>query len=242
MPFTGGFSCGPERYGGGEANSSKPLLQIVFESLAAQRGSAYDQTVSSIVGIELMAQARAITFDGYGTNQRLANQFNPQKMTADGLLPRWERIFNVPPLPGDTEPVRRSRVAAAFARVGMANVHQAIVDALTAVMPALFSGTILYQGPNTATSIWPGAANNTTTVPWYSTIDHISIQLSVPAAYQGVTGGVNALWWAAVGAGNNALDVLLPAWITWSFFILSSHGTACFYLDEPDLDLSVFCS
>ena len=243
MPATGGLVV-VERYGGGENNSDATTLQRVFESIAAQRGSAYDQTTESVVGVENLAIARAITFDGYGTNQRLANQFLPAKMTADGLLPRWEAIFNISTLPTDTEVVRRARVAAAFSRLGQPNTHQPIVDALTVALGALFTGTILYQIPgHGAFSIWPGASNNTPTIPWYSTIDHIAVGINLPAAYTSSSGGPNAAWWQALNAGVVVLDAMLPAWMTWNFFILSSHGTACWYLDDPsNLDTEIFCA
>jgi enoyl-CoA hydratase/carnithine racemase len=62
LPFTGGATPSPERYGGGEGNSNVPLLQRVYESIAAGRGSAYDQVwpPSTAVGAENMALARAI--------------------------------------------------------------------------------------------------------------------------------------------------------------------------------------
>lgn len=243
MPATGGYSPGPEKYGGGYGNTDVPILQRVFEAIASQRGSAYDQTINSVVGVENMAIARAITFDGWGANLRLANQFLPSKMTADGLLPRWEKIFNTPTLPGDTEPVRRARVAAAFARLGQPNTHQPVVDALTSALGTIFTGTIVYQGPNTANVLWPGASNNTSTVPWYSTIDQVAVELTVPAAYTSATGAPTTGWWALVGTAVSILDAMLPSWITWEFFILSSHGTACFDLDDPaNLDLEVFCT
>lgn len=140
MPFTGPFTPG-ERYGAGEGNSDAPLLQRVFESIAAQRGDAYDQTTLSKVGAENMAYARAVTFDGWGTNQRLANGFDPQRMTlASGMLPRWERIFGINPLPTDSEVVRRARIIAAWAKIGQTNAVQAVTDALSAALGPVFVG------------------------------------------------------------------------------------------------------
>lgn len=249
MPFTGGGSPGPERYGGGENNTDVPRLQRIYESLCAQHGSAYaqDWPPATPFGIEQMAYARAICFDLYGAAERMANQTNPQKMTADGLLPRWEKIFSVPAAPGDAEPTRRARVANAFGRLGSPNTHQPIVDVLSAALGPLFGGVILYTSPNSAVTWWPGYVSggggvSTPTQPWSSQIDQIDVQLSIPAGYlSAVSGGPNALWWAALGPAVQALDALLPSWIMWTFFVLSSHGTACFYLDEPNLDLEVFC-
>jgi hypothetical protein len=245
MPFSGGASPSPERYGGPDAPGGEPRLQRVYRSLCAQHGSAYaqDWPPSTPFGIEMAAYARAITFDLFGASERMANQFIPSKMTADGLLSRWELIFNTPPLPGDTEPVRRARVAAAFARLGTPNSHQPIVDALTAALGALFTGNILYSSPNTALKYWPGTANNTATLPWYSQVDVLQIQLTVPPAYLNpISTAPNAAWWASVGQAYLLLDQLLPSWIMWLFFIQSSHLSNCFFLDEPNLDLELLCA
>jgi hypothetical protein len=163
MPFSGGASPQPERYGGPDAPGNEPRLQRIYESLCAQHGSAYaqDWPPATPFGIEMMAYARAICFDLFGASERMANQFIPSKMTANGLLPRWERIFNVPPLPDDTEPVRRARVAAAFGRLGQPNSHQPVVDALNIALAPIFTGLMLYQSPNTALKYWPGAGNAT---------------------------------------------------------------------------------
>ena len=235
MAMFGGFSPFPLRFGGGA-----PLLQRVFESIAAQRGSAYDQTTQSAVGTENMAIARAITFDLYGSNERLANNMRPATMTAAGLLPRWEAIFDEPPQPGDTEGVRRARIAAAWANVGLANTHQPVVDALTATLGPLFTGTILYQLPGTALSIWPGASNATATTPWLSSIDFIAVQVQLAPGFSSSAGVPNAAFWANVAAMVPTLDAMLSSWITFDWFLQSSAGTNVFLLDDPsNLDTEV---
>ena len=233
MPLFGAFSPFPLRFGGGEGSSGKPRLQIVFESIAGQRGSAYDQTLNSAVGVENLAIARAITFDLYDASERLANNFRPATMTADGLLPRWEAIFDQPSLPGDTEPVRRARIAAAWAKIGVPNAHQAVIDSLTQTLGPLFTGIIVYQTPGTATAYWPGASNATATLPWYSTIDHIDIQVRLLPGYQISTGAPNGLFWNAVAAMVPLLDAMLPAWVTFDWFLQSSAGHNEFLLDDP---------
>jgi len=158
-PFTGGWSPSPERYGGGEGSSDEPLVQRIFESIAAQRGSAYSTSPTSIVGIEMRAWARAIAFDAWGVNARLANQFIPSKLTAaSGMLQRWERIFAVPPLPTDTEPVRRARVAAAWASTGQPNSVQPVISALQAALGPVYVG-LVHQTALTETSYTGGLSN-----------------------------------------------------------------------------------
>lgn len=322
MP-TGGFHPFPEQLGSaGEAGESAPLLQRVFESIMQAHGNAYDQSIppTTAVGVEMLAYARAIAFDLYGGSQRLANQFNPLTMTADGLLPRWEKIFGLAVGPTDSENVRRARVAVAWGRFTQASSVQPYVDAMTALLGPIYVGT-QFQTPATALSFWPGdggkaasvtsvagnlatvvlpdsiagisggyygqlltlgntnAAGNTGTfpiasilsstsvtarivggvspdygvggtigaptiawsvtnpnAPWYSTVDHISINVQQPAGY------TLAQFYAAVGQIGPFLDELLPAWITWDWYVNSSHGVQEFRFDEKNFDWEAFGS
>lgn len=159
MPFTGGATPSPERYGGGEGNSNVPLVQRVYESLAGARGSAYDQAwpPTTAVGAENLAYARAIALDGYGGNQRLWNNFIPSKTTSQsGMLQRWESIFGVPPNFGDPDIVRQARVAAAWARLGVSNSHQPIADLLAAALGPVFVSLSVYSLANRDVAWWPG--------------------------------------------------------------------------------------
>jgi hypothetical protein len=240
MPRYGGFSSYPLRYGGGDGGSGKTLHQRVFESIAAQRGSAYDQTTTTAVGLENFLFAKAIVWDGYYCSQRLANNFLPTKATvATGMLPRWERIFNAPPALGDTEVQRRARISAAWLSVVQSNIHQSVDTVLVSALGVLYSGTYTYQAPATALTYWPGASTNTPSLPWYSSILHVDILVNLPASYTS-SSGPTAAWWAAVGAFVPPLDAMLPAYVTFDWYINSSHGGLGFYLDEFDLDLEIF--
>lgn len=338
MPFTGGMSPSPERYGGGDAGESAPLLQRVFEAVSAARGKPFDGTVTSAVGAENMAIARAIAFDLYGANVRFANEMNPAFATAEGLLPRWEKILGCPPNPGDSQPVRRARCAAALARFGRTNSTQPVIDALTAELGKLFVGLTLFS-PSNATVWWPaygGSAAKVTAVsgnlvtvdgltnvptsapgagliiencahsgnntpeyfpfgggppsyvpfliksrvsatsvvcvnngspvspdygvggtvgaptitwsmpnpraPWMSTVAHVDVLVNPTAlpGYVNADGTVNGKFWAAVNRMNPVLDLLLPADVTFDWYVYSSHGAMGFYLDEQNLDVEVF--
>ena len=163
MPFTGGASPSPERYGAGEGiNSNVPLVQRIYETISRARGSAYDQSwpPTTAVGVENMAFARAIAFDGWGTNQRLSNECNPSKATVGGLLPRWEAILNCPPNYGDTQPMRQARCGARFALFGKASIAQVVLDAITTALGPIFVGIVHFDpvgaGAQNALSWWPG--------------------------------------------------------------------------------------
>ena len=163
MPFTGGFSPGPLRTGGGDAGSSAPRLQRIFESIAARRGKAFDQTPNSIVGAENMAYARAIDNDVFGANERFVNEMNPATATVDGNLPRWENIFGCPPVPGDTQVARQARVVRRAARFAATNDPQGITDALSAEIGTLFIGLTLIT-PTQANTWWPGMGGTVASV------------------------------------------------------------------------------
>lgn len=326
MPFTGGYSPSPERTGGGDGTSNAPLLQRVFESLAAARGEPYDQGLLTAVGAENMALARAIAFDLFGANQRYSNQVNPAYATAAGLLPRWEAILNQPPQPGDTEAVRAARCAAAIGRFGRTNSSQPVIDALTATLGGLFVGLTLFT-PSNALVWWPGYGgssaavlnvtgnqvivsnlanvpsaapgayltianaahsgndgtflvqsrtstsevviiNNGTPVafdygiggspsgakiawtmpnpatPFLSTVAHVDVLVNPTAVpgYVNPDGTLNGAFFAAVNLMNPLLDLLLPADVTFDWYVYNSHGGSGFYLDEPNLDLEIFDS
>lgn len=140
MPTTGGVSSGFERYGAGN-----PLIRRVHESLVGQMGSSYDQTwpPKTPFSVEMFALAKAIALDGYGANQRLANNFIPEKAQLfTGMLQRWEHIFNAPPLPADTQVDRQKRVQACWLRFVQNATDQPVVDALKALLGPLYVGLV----------------------------------------------------------------------------------------------------
>jgi hypothetical protein len=167
MP-TGGLHPHPKRTGGGA-----PLLQRVVESLDQQRGTGIDTSPQSPAHAENMAMARAITAM-WGTNGRLANQSDPDRMTGT-CLSRWEKILGIPVNPLDPDTVRRARVKTIRARIGVRQAIQSMNDALVAALGAVFVQIELLT-PATANTQWPiapssdasttiGAASNGVTLP-----------------------------------------------------------------------------
>lgn len=219
MPFTGGASPSPERTGAGEGiNSNVPLVQRIYETIARGRGSAYDQSwpPTTAVGIENFATARAIAFDGWGTNQRLANECNPGKATVTGLLPRWERILNCPPNPGDPQPVRQARCAAALARFGKGSIGQAVVDALTAALGPLFVSVQHFDETNDLVW-WPGATGTGATV---TAVTGGTATIAGLANIPSAAPGANLLTSGFSHAGNNSQSLFaftsfpIQSWIS----------------------------
>jgi hypothetical protein len=140
MPTTGGVSAGFERYGAGF-----PLIRRVYESLAAQMGSAYDQAwpPATPAAIEIYAIAKAFALDGYGATERLRNNLFPDKaQLITNMLQRWERILGAVVLPADTEPIRQSRCKALWLRDVVAATDQPMIDALQAALGPIYVGIV----------------------------------------------------------------------------------------------------
>lgn len=216
MPTYGGMSPSPERYGGGV-----PRLQRIYEALNAARGTALDtSSSSSVVAVENMAMARVLDA-AWEANERLGNQWDPFRMT--DTLPRWERIMGLVRYPTDTEVVRRARVAAVFARVGLIPTHQTIIDALTAALGSVF---VALHTTALADAViwWPGGSTNPD-APWYSTVAHLYIET------QKTAGMTEADFYAAVGLIAPILDPFVPAWVTWDWYRNGPSGLG-FYLDD----------
>jgi hypothetical protein len=224
MAFTGGFSPSPARFGSGDLASKANLLERVFQSIAAGRGSAYDQTTASIVGTENMALARAIVYDAWGANQRLANGFIPATMTAgSGMLQRWEKIYAVPPNPGDPEPVRRARVAAAAAKIGIANSLQPMVDALTAALGPVYVG-VVHQTYQTSASYINGigritAAGTTPPTVTFTGTPTSAGQLLIAVTTGGALGTARFKW-----SNNNGLSYQATGVLTAAGVVLGTTG------------------
>lgn len=249
MP-TGGAYPSPDRYGsGGEpgSGSSTSLLEHVTRALQRARGSLYSQAFppTDPVGIECMAFARCIVFDGYGQNDRLSNAFRPATMQ-DPVLARWEKIFAIPgALATDPLPTRQARVAAAFARFTAGNAAQNVIDAMRAILGPAYVGVVTYN-PSNAQSYWPGGTPNAST-PWTSTIANVNIQASYQSPFYLISdgspqGAPNSAWWGLVGYAKSVLDSMLPAWATFNVFCNDSAGAAAFKLDEHNVDIEILGS
>jgi hypothetical protein len=210
-------------------------MQRIVESLQAQRGPLYSTNLKSAVGVENNAYARALDRDAYGVNERLANQFDPTRMTVDGLMPRWERIFGLTPPPGATEPQRRAAVTAAWQRFVQANNAQGLSDTITGVLgqpaaPGSLLVEIQYLTPAEAVTWWPENPNPSPDAyqptPWYSTLAYIAIKVQQPA------GMTDADFTTAMNLATVTLDGLLPSCVTFAWWTTDTTvGADGFYLD-----------
>lgn len=239
----GGYHPYPRRFGGG-----RPRLRIIHESLAAGRGDALDaSTRGTVAWVETMAHARAICFDGYGTNDRLALQWDPDRMT--DMLPRWERILRIIVPPNATAADRRAVVRRRFRRFLEASAfHSRLHKRLTEELGDVFVA-IEYISVDNAVIYAPDATYPWGTInldhPWYSTVAHILVLLRKPEGYS------EGDFYEVAAKVTKATDGLLPSWATIDWYRAPAAGTpvsvtggpsqAGFYLDDDhNLDNSVF--
>ncbi len=237
----GGYHPFPRRFGGG-----KPQLQVIHESLNHQRGTAYDASnPDTTVWLENHAIARAITFDGWGTNARLANQWDPARMT--DMLPRWEKIFRILPKADASYAERRLAVRRRFERFGKTSNHARLTTALTEELGDFFVAVEYISLANAVVNVPDGSypwGTPNAAVPWSSTTAHILVLLQKP------TGATEGQFYEMAGRVRTLLDPIIPAWATLTWYREPALGTpvsvpdgpskAGFYLDNPhNLDNSI---
>lgn len=239
----GGYHPYPRRFGGG-----KPRLRIVHESLNAARGSALDATnPDTVVWVENMAYARALTFDGYGTNEKLRLQTDPERVT--DMLARWEKIYRTNPAPGATEAERRAVLTRRVRRfIEAAAFHSRLVRRLQTEVGEVFSAVEYISVANAVIRVDGGGYPFGTTdhgVFWSSTVAHILILLVKPDGYS------EEDFYNAAAKVGPAIDGLIPAWSTYDWYRKPASGAPVtvsggpsqggFYLDnDANLDNNVF--
>lgn len=236
----GAFHPYPRRFGGGKTH-----LEIRQEGLTVQRGTAYSNDPTSIVWLANHAIARALVFDGWDVNGRLALQWDPDRMT--DMLPRWEKIFRIIPAPTATLVDRHAVIKARFRRfLDATGLNTRITNALSVALGPFFvaveylSLTVANVHDDSGTFGTP-----LTGAPWTSTVAHILVRLTKPAGYS------EGEFYAAAGLVTPLIDPIMPAWCTLDWYrapvvyapvvVIGGPSGGGFYLDEPsNLDNSVF--
>lgn len=235
----GGYHHYPRRFGGG-----KPRVQVIHESLNAQRGTALDTTIdTNICWLENLALARALDA-AWSINVRLGHQWDPVRVT--DMLPRWEKIMRLVVPAGTTEVKRRRVLEAQWARFGaLVNIGR-LSSRLTTLLGDVFV-SLDFIDPLLAVIHAPDGTYPFGTVvegyPWYSTVMHMLVRTQVPAGY------TEEDYLAAVGPVFPYLDGTLPAWMTFDVYrpgpvsVAVSGGPTAggFYLDDDhNLNWQVF--
>lgn len=239
MPSYGGTCPYPRRMGGGPS-----LVAVIMDSLAASRGTAYSTSQDSAVMVENLAFAREIAA-AYEANRRLANQFDPSRMTES--LDGWTKMLKIVVRAGMTDAQKRDVIAAVFSRVGNDILRTYVEPLLEAALGGVYYDIEYIPYASAVISVpdvsypWGVVVPN---APWSSTVCHILVRL------QKLTGMSEGEFFAEAGKVHQVLDNLLPAWVTFDWYRSPSVGTPTvvaggpsatgWFLDEPNLDLLCF--
>jgi hypothetical protein len=223
MPSFGGFGgVFPLRFGG-----AKPPLQHRLNAVLAQLGSLYSNDTTGLVWLRAMALARVLN-DAWESNRRLSYQWDPLRMT--DFLGRWEAIFTLPVSPSDSLSTRRARVALRMSLAGYIRAGDLYTMCLSYLGSSVFIG-IANQSSSSANvwtpAGWPmGSHPVAATDPdWYSSVAHVVILTQTPAAM------AESDWRTLISTLKPALDLALPAWVTFDI-IRDGAGGAIFKLDD----------
>jgi hypothetical protein len=240
VPCFGGLTPFPKRLGGG-----KPRAKVILDSLNRGRGTGLDVSQSSPVYCDNLVAARAIAA-AWGTNQRLANIWDSKRMTGS-TISRWEKIRAVTPTPGDSDGVRRARLAAIEALAGLNPTRAALTTLLSAALGSFFVALEYISVANAVINVPNGSypfGTPNTAVPWSSTVANILVRLRKPV------GATEGQFYAAAGLVGQTLDPVIPAWVTFTWYRAPTIGAPVnvtggpsaggFYLDEVNLDNEAF--
>lgn len=244
----GGFHPYPRRFGGNRY-SGKPLTEVVYESLSASRGDAYDtEDGTTIVAIENKAYARALVYDGWEVNARLALQWDPWRIT--DMLPRWEKVFAIFVPPGASDYARRKEVAKRWGRFGQVSNHARMKTVLADELGAFFVDLEYISVANAVVHVPDNTYPWGTVVPgitWYSTVSHYLVRLQKPV------GAIENEFYDAASKVTGILDPIANAFATFDWYraptdpghapinVTGGPSAAGIYLDEDaNLDNHVF--
>ena len=205
-------------------NSNRADLRQISDSLLAQRGDAITTAVGSVIWVETQAWARAI-YSIWANNQKLAYQFDPNKMT--DFLPRWEAIMGLSALPNDTIQQRQQRIAARFRIINKMPDTQNVTDLLSAALGITFLELInipasLAYGQFPGGSAITGGITNIVAGPWYSTCQEIFVEVTHPSSL------TNNEFYATVNQIFPLLNTYLPVYdqFDWFYDSFSDDGNA----------------
>lgn len=210
MGSFGGMRPYPRKFGGGKSN-----VQVIFEGLAADRGTAFDAlNPDTYVFAETLAYAKAIA-GAWATNSRLGHLWDANRM---GLvaLERWEKILAIVPKATDTETYRRTQVARVMSKFGQPAVYGMLRDQLETACGDAFV-EFEHNALADATINVPDGTYGFGTIlsgrPWSSTVAHLKVQLQWPSGW--TQGQVQE----SAKQVSLILDSELPAWCTYEWYI-----------------------
>jgi hypothetical protein len=207
----------PLTLGGGES-----IEDIELEALLDAYAPGWDRDSETANYAECLAHAQIIATI-WAANARLANQAVPERMV--DVLEDWESILRLRPGPNSTEVDRRALVSAALR--GLAgNTISDITETCSTLMGANFD-EIVTADPADEITYWPGINPGPPGYEWSTTRLCLAVRVNR-------TGLNDAQYTDKTNALARALDIMLPAWMTFAIGT-GDDGFLC-DVDIVDLD------
>lgn len=163
---------------GGQTHSN---LELIYKSLNSSRGSAYAVEEGTAVAAENFGYAKALN-DIYNANQRLANQFDPNKM--DAFIGRWETILRLYPSSTDTISDRKNVIAQKMKMWTQPPTNTYVHDLLSNILGNIFIELVHYKAGDDEGTLPGGCGLPGGTVlqdgPWVSPVSICNIRVWQP--------------------------------------------------------------
>lgn len=229
MSTTGAYSRN-FRTGG----SKGTLHEVIHKSLNSARGSAYKCEPGTIVWNENYALAAALS-DYYETNQRYANQADPERISV--FLSRYMDIYGLVRFSNETDNARRARLALHLSLFTKPPTSQNVTDYLTAIVGEDVFGAILTTDSSLNESTLPGGV----TIPggvtlasgdWKSPINSITITLNQPSTVS------NGDFYARYNTVTDRMDMYLPAYVKFEIGRILHDPTLAYSSDTGRTNLT----
>lgn len=196
-----------------------PYAYQVYRELQAGRGSAYSKETGTLVHLENLAIARAVSEVYFRKPERIRANGTPA--SSDERLDYWIEVLGVPQRAGDQKWQLRSRCAAHYA-VALGPSYQNVYDACQTLLGDNFVGLTLTVGSDMANppdvTYWPGVNDGPSGYSlgrgaWMSTRCHLFVEVQQ-------TPGTTARDYIDLLDVQlfQMLDRVLPAWATFSYY------------------------
>lgn len=219
----------PLRLGGG----SHARCQRIYDEIRANVPGLLANESGKVNVADDLAAARLIAAADRFIDRRL-NQIDPMKLSTE-MVVRWETILAITPPYQATWYDRRRAIASRQLRNTL--IQRGDIDRLVEDAFAPWDTALHFIDKADAVVYWP-AGTWTADLFWYSTVATVVVEYVVSATT--TQDEIDQ----RVSACTEALDELLPAWTRFSFSQTQDYGVNAglfgFYLDQPNLDVSVF--
>jgi hypothetical protein len=206
------------RTGAEKGQAIETLLQSLNQELGTTYAAYFPEGTNTIVWVENYTVAKAAN-DLWESNQRLVNQFDPNRMSV--FIPRWETILGLVPGPNDSLTDRKKKIADKFSLWSSPPTFQGVSDHIKNIIGNIF--VELEPGDVTQGSV-PGGAivPGVTTFPevdldgsalWFGLGNRLYVRVWQPRDHNDNILMPTSVFQETVKQAHSFLDDYLPTYV-----------------------------